>query len=80
MNIHDIKDALLWCILFNYLILLLWSGLFIFAREWMYRLHSRWFRLAPETFDALHYGGLALYKICILLFNLVPWLALCAMV
>ncbi|HTN29830.1 MAG TPA: hypothetical protein VL178_03210 [Pseudomonas sp.] len=77
MGIDGIKDVLLWCVLFNYLILLLWSGLFIFARGWMYRLHSRWFKLAPETFDALHYGALALYKIGILLFNLIPWLALC---
>lgn len=80
MNLNDLKDVLLWCVLFNYLFLLLWWGLFTFARGWMYRLHGRWFQLSPETFDALHYGGLAFYKIGVLLFNLVPWLALCAVV
>ncbi|WP_291775457.1 DUF6868 family protein [Castellaniella sp.] len=42
----------------------------------MYRLHSRWFRISNETFDAVHYGGMAIYEIGILLFNLVPRLAL----
>lgn len=80
MNLNDLKDVLLWCVLFNYLFLLLWWGLFTFARGWMCRLHGRWFQLSPETFDALHYGGLAFYKIGVLLFNLVPWLALCVVV
>ena len=42
----------------------------------MHGLHSRWFYLSREQFDALHYAGMALYKIGILLFNLVPYIAL----
>jgi hypothetical protein len=57
-------------------VLLLWSGLFIFAHDWMYRTHHRWFRLPVETFDAIHYAALAFYKIGIVLFILVPWVAL----
>ena len=49
---------------------------FAFAHDWMYRLHSRWFRLSVETFDAIHYAGMAAYKLAILLLNLVPLLAL----
>ena len=46
------------------------------ARGWMRRLHGRWFKLPDATFDAIHYGGMAAYKIGILLFNLAPLLAL----
>jgi hypothetical protein len=60
----------------NYLILLWWFGVFVFAHGWMYRLHSRWFRISEERFDAIHYGGMAAYKIGILLFNLAPLLTL----
>jgi hypothetical protein len=42
----------------------------------MYGLHSRWFKLSVEIFDAIHYAGLAVYKIGILLLNLVPLIAL----
>lgn len=38
--------------------------------------HGRWFRLALERFDAVHYAGMAMYKIAAVLFNLVPYLAL----
>ena len=77
MTMIETKDVLLWCAGLNYAVLLLWSGAFIFAHDWMYTLHGRWFKLSIETFDAVHYAGLAAYKIGIILLNLVPWLALC---
>jgi hypothetical protein len=40
-------------------------------------MHTRWFKLSVETFDAMHYAGLAVYKIGIILLNLVPFIALC---
>ena len=42
----------------------------------MYGLHSRWFHLSVNQFDALHYAGMALFKIGILLCTLVPSIAL----
>ncbi|MGA3317570.1 MAG: DUF6868 family protein [Candidatus Korobacteraceae bacterium] len=60
----------------NYVILIIWFGVFVFAHDWMYRMHGHWFKLSVETFDAIHYAGLAVYKVGILLFNLVPLVAL----
>ena len=77
MAINEIKDVLLWCVIFNYAFLLIWSGWFILGHDSLYRLHRRWFKLSPGTFDALHYAGLAIYKVGIVLFALAPWLALC---
>jgi hypothetical protein len=42
----------------------------------MRRFHGRWFRLSDEQFDTLHYLGMSIYKIGILLFNLVPFVVL----
>ncbi len=39
-------------------------------------MHRRWFRLAVEEFDMVHYGAMAVYKLGILLLNLVPYVAL----
>jgi hypothetical protein len=71
-----IKEVLLWCAGINYGVLLVWFGVFVYAHDWMYRLHTRWFKLSAETFDALHYAGLSIYKIGIILLNLVPLIAL----
>ena len=76
MTLYEIKDFLLWCTCLNYALLLVWAGVFVFAHDWMYRLHGRWFKLSVETFDGIHYAGLAIYKIGILLLNLMPLVAL----
>jgi len=76
MAINTIKDALLWCVGINYAVLFIWFGVFVFARKWLYGMHVRWFKLSVETFDTIHYVGMAVYKIGIILFNLVPLIAL----
>ncbi|MDR0478219.1 MAG: hypothetical protein LBH31_00125 [Burkholderiaceae bacterium] len=77
MDIATVKHVLLWCTIIDYVILLVWFGALMVARDPLYRLHTRWFRLERVQFDALHYGGMAVFKIGILLFNLVPLIALC---
>jgi hypothetical protein len=34
------------------------------------------FRFSGEQFDALHYAGMSIFKMGILLFNMVPWVVL----
>lgn len=76
MNIDEIRQVLLWSVAINYAVLFLWFGVFVFAHDWLYRAHSRWFRMSVESFDALNYGAVAVYKIGVLLLNVVPWIAL----
>lgn len=68
---------LLWSLAFNYAVLLIWFIVFLSARGALRRLHGHWFALPDATFDAIHYSGMAVYKIGILLFNLAPLVALC---
>ncbi|AJD49921.1 hypothetical protein S7S_17545 [Isoalcanivorax pacificus W11-5] len=77
MSIAEFRDVLLWSTLINYLLLMIWFAAVVLARDAMYRLHTRWFDLSGATFDALHYGGMTLYKLGILLLNLAPLIALC---
>ena len=76
MTIEVIRSALAWCIVINWGLLLWWLLFFILAHDWTYRIHSKWFDLSVEKFDAIHYAGMALFKTGIILFNLVPYLAL----
>jgi len=76
MTTNGIKEVLLWCLGINYALLLVWFGVFVYAHDWMYRMHTRWFKLSVETFDAVNYAGGATYKIGIVLLNLVPLVAL----
>ena len=76
MNIEFAKSFLLWCTIINYAVLLIWVLFFMFAKNWMRQIHARWFKLNNEQFDAIHYGGIAFYKIIIFMFNLTPLIAL----
>jgi hypothetical protein len=66
MTIEVVRDILAWCAVIN-IGLLLW---------WFYRFHSKWFNLSVDRFDAIHYAGMAAFKMGIWLFNLVPYFAL----
>jgi len=77
MTIQQIHDLLLYSLIINYVILLIWFGVLLLAHDWIYRLHTRWFNMTMQTFDTIHYAGMAVYKIGILLLNLAPLLALC---
>lgn len=76
MDLETLRHVLLCCAIVNYAILMAWFLAFVCFHDGIHRLHSRWFRLTPEQFDLVSYTGMALYKIGVLLLNLVPWLAL----
>jgi hypothetical protein len=76
MTVEAVQGVLLWCLVVNYGILLLWFLVFWFGHDWMFRLHSRWFHMSKERFDTIHYVCMAVYKLGILFFNLAPYVAL----
>lgn len=75
MTLAYLHDFLLWCLTINYGILLLWFLVFLLARDWMFKIHTKWFAIPADRFDSIHYSLIGLYKIGILLFNLVPFIA-----
>ena len=76
MTLEIIRSALAWCAVINLSLLLLWFLFFTMAHDWTHRFHSKWFKLSVDNFDTIHYGGMVLFKTGLLLFNLVPYLAL----
>jgi len=76
MTLAIVRSMLAWCIVINMALLILWFLFFSLAHDWMYRVHSRWYKLSIGVFDTIHYSGMALFKIGILLLNLAPYLAL----
>jgi hypothetical protein len=76
MTIEATRDFLLWCTALNYGILLAWFLVFAFAHDRILSIHGKWFHLSRDQFDALHYAGMSIYKIGIILLNLVPLIVL----
>ncbi len=76
MTIEMLRNWLGVCGLINIAMLMLWFVMMILAHDWIYKMHTKWFKMSVERFDAIHYGGMGLFKLCIFVFNIVPWLAL----
>ena len=77
MSIEVARNFFLWATVIDYGILMTWFLFFVFAHDWVQGIHGRWFRLSRDQFDTLHYAGMSIFKIGIILFNLVPFLTLC---
>ncbi|MEA5115229.1 MAG: hypothetical protein VB050_14510 [Geobacteraceae bacterium] len=76
MTLEMIRSMLAWCTVIDLGVLVAWFLLFTLAHDLMYRIHGKWFRMEEKTFDAVHYSGMALFKLGILIFNLVPYIVL----
>lgn len=76
MDLENLRAFFGWCTIIN-------GGLLIFAflicstaGDWVYRMHSRWFRIPRETLDRTIYCFLGAMKIIVLMLNLVPYVVL----
>ncbi len=76
MDLTTARHILFWCSLINYGILIAWVLLMIVPHDWQYRLVRRLYRVSSEQYDVINLAGIMLYKILILAFNIVPYIAL----
>ena len=77
MNIEILYKLLYYCSLINLTLLFLWWLAFIFAHDQIYKIHSKWFNISIEKFDVINYSGMGIFKMIILVFNIIPFIALC---
>jgi len=71
-----LAKVLLRCWIFGFLLLLLWFGMFMLAREQVYAMQGAMFELSRHELDVIFYCGMGLIKLAVLLFFLFPWLAI----
>lgn len=76
MTVELLTAVLGWCTLLNLALLAWWALFILFAHDWTYRMHSRWFKLSEERFDSLHYTLMGFFKLIVIVFNVMPYLAL----
>lgn len=75
-HLDVIAGILIRCFLGGMVLLMVWFAGFAFAGDWIYQVHSRWFQIPRQSFDAIHYAGMAVTKIAIIVLFLLPWIAI----
>jgi len=76
MDIQTLTTFFMWCTILNVALLVLSSLICVCAGDWAYRMHSKWFSISRETFNVAIYSFIGLYKVLVLVFNLIPYVAL----
>ena len=76
ITIENLRILLGWCSVINMMILLVWFLAFVFARNLVFKMHTRWFRISEERFDEIHYTMMGYYKLIVFVFNVIPYLAM----
>ena len=76
MTLEIVRSTLAWCTVIDLILLLWWAGFFVFAKGFVYRVHTRLFPMTQEDFNKIHYTGMMLFKIAMFVFHLGPYLAL----
>jgi hypothetical protein len=66
----------MWCTILNTGLLIFSFLLLSFAGDFVYRMHGKWFPMARETFNVVLYSVIIIYKIFIIVFCVIPWVAL----
>jgi len=71
-----LAKVLLRCAVFGLLLLLLTVGVFILAGDTLYRLNGNLFDLSKHELELIFYCFIVLTESVVLLFFLIPWLAI----
>ena len=76
MDIDTVRAFFMWCTILNGGLLVLSAVVCVFAGDWVYRMNTRWFPIPRDTFNVLVFSFIGLFKMLVLVFNLVPFFAL----
>lgn len=76
MTLDNLCSFFAWCTLVNFLLLLYWSVMILFCKDFVYKMHSKFFNIDKQDFIKIHYLMIAYFKLTVFIFNLVPWIAI----
>ena len=76
MNLQILTQFFMWCTIINVALLIITSLIWLFGADFIYKIHGRFFPMPRETFNAIFYFFIGIYKLLVYVFNLIPWIAL----
>jgi hypothetical protein len=76
MNIQTLVTFFMWCTIINGVLFFLTVTMFMLAPDFLYRTQSKLFPIPRETFNVVFYSSLGMFKLILLIFNVIPYIAL----
>ncbi len=76
MNINLFRSFFKWCTIINGGLLILSAMLIRFAGVWIFEIHHSWIPITEDAFPVAIYILLGIFKLIVIVFNVVPYIAL----
>ncbi len=76
MDIQTLTRFFMWCTILNLGFLTLTSIACIFFADFSYRMNHKYFSISREAFNVVIVSFIGLFKIVVIVFNIVPYIAL----
>ena len=76
MDITTTKTFFMWCMILNLGVLFLTSIVCMFFADFSFKMNNRFFGISREAFNILIPCFLGFYKVIVIVFSIVPYIAL----
>lgn len=76
MDIQTLTSFFMWCSIINIGILFFLALIYMLVPNLAYQLQSKFIPISRQTFDIVFYSFIGFFKVVVLVFNVVPWIAL----
>lgn len=76
MNISTLTELFKWCTIINVAVFFVSAIMIMAIPDFIYNAHGQLFNIPREAFNIVLYGFMGVYKIFILIFSLIPFIAL----
>ena len=76
MDIQTLQTFFMWCTILNLGFLMITGLLLAIAGDFVYRMQSKFFPISREAFDVVIFCWIALWRLVLIVFCFVPWIAL----
>jgi len=76
MSLEQLTGFFGWCSVINIGVLLFSTIMLVLMKDWVINIHSKMFNLNPQVLAHIYFRYLGNLKLLVIVFNLVPYLAL----
>ena len=76
MDFIKLRSILGWSVVVNFVLLLFFGFVLLFGKEMIYTIWSNFFTMSFEAYDILMISFIALWKIVVFVFFLIPYIAI----
>ena len=76
MDVATIKSFFMWCMILNLGVLTLSSIICMFFADFSFKMNNKFFGISREAFNTLIPCFIGFYKVIVIVFSVVPYIAL----